>query len=121
MKKSTTERHVTYMDNCYSKEELQEILAKMRKTNSEFYQSAIRTGCHPFIEFCGVMKTYIDICQRAYENNFNFTQANTHSGVALPIMGYEMAYLAEKLDCIFGPSLRADPKVKEEFLKAFNK
>lgn len=100
-------------DEVYSAEEREVILADMRRTSDAFYGMAVRTRCHPFIEFCGLINKYIDLCQAAHEAGIDFTNANTHSGTALPVAHHDMRYLAEKLDCIFGPTLRGSPEARE--------
>ena len=76
-------------------------LSRMEEACSRFYRDAIRTGNHPFIEFTGVMQAYIKSCRRAHEAGIDFSDCNRHTGQQLPIESFELAYLAEKLDCIF--------------------
>lgn len=104
-------------EETYSAEERTEILRKMEAVSSSFYYAAIQTQCHPFIEFCGLMNKYIDLCRAAHKQGIDFTNANTHSDMALPVEAHDMAYLAEKLDCIFGPTLRSDPDARAAFLQ----
>jgi len=82
-----------------------ESLARMRAASTAFYTAAVQTGCHAFIEFTGLMNEFIKVCHRAEEMGIDWRGANTHSGVPLPIEDYEIHYMAEKLDCIYGPSL----------------
>jgi len=100
-------------------EELFCIIEKMKTVSSDFYRAATQTDCHPFIEFCGLMNEYIKICENAAKKDIDFTKANAHSGYPLPMEVYEMHYISEKLNCIFGPSIRNNEEVKEAFYKAF--
>ena len=93
----------------YSAEERDAMLRRMQATSDAFYACAVQIGCHPFIEFCGLMNEYIKACTAAHNDGIDFTQANTHSGRALPLEPYHVQYLAEKIDCIYGPSLRQAP------------
>lgn len=76
-------------------------LKRMDETIARFYGAAVQIGNHPFIEFAGVMTAYLKTCQRAHEAGIDFTECNRHSGSTLPMEGFEVAYLSEKLDCIF--------------------
>lgn len=76
-------------------------LKRMDETIQRFYSSAIQIGNHPFIEFAGVMMAYLKTCQRAHDAGIDFTECNRHAGNPLPMEGFEVAYLNEKLDCIF--------------------
>lgn len=76
-------------------------LCRMRLASHAFYGLAIQTGCHPFIEFTGLMNEYIKCCERAHEQGIDFTACNAHTGNALPMKSFEVAYVNEKLECIF--------------------
>jgi hypothetical protein len=93
-------------------EEEKTAIAAMRVASSQFYAAAQATGVHAFIEFTGLMNEYIQIC----EKNPGFMHANTHSEKPLVLADFEAAYLAEKLDCIYGPSLRASPQLARAVL-----
>lgn len=77
------------------------MLERMQQASNAFYGAAVQIGCHPFIEFTGLLNEYIQICVRAQEQNIDFTQCNTHSGVNLPMRHYEVDYVNQKLECIF--------------------
>ena len=77
-------------------------LTKMDEIIRRFYGAAVQVGNHPFIEFAGVMTAYLKSCQRAHEAGIDFTECNQHTGHHLPMEPFEVSYLAEKLDCIFG-------------------
>ncbi|KAF1003879.1 MAG: hypothetical protein GAK28_04342 [Luteibacter sp.] len=85
-------------------------LARMDETIRRFYSSAIQIGNHPFIEFAGVMAAYLKSCQRAHEAGIDFTECNQHAGHELPMESFEITYLAEKLNCIFGDRITATTK-----------
>lgn len=95
--------------------ELREALARMDAASSVFYRHAVHTGHHAFVEFTGLLNEYIKVCRRSLdEDGVDFTGASTHSGKALRFEGYELAYIAEKLECIFGPVL-ADKRLRAAF------
>lgn len=100
----------------YSHEEREVMLAKMKAASSQFYAAAFRIGCHPFIEFTGLMNEYIKICYRAHEQGLDFNLCSAHSGIALPMEDYEARYLGEKLGCIYGPSVQ-DPVLGKAMLE----
>jgi len=101
----------------YSKKERDEQVKRMRQVSDAFYGPATHTGVHAFIEFCGFMNKYIDICRATSAAGKDFNESNTHTGDALVVEDHDIVYLAEKFDCIFGPTL-ADPKKREVFMKA---
>lgn len=103
-------------DEVYSAEERAPMLPKMHAASDAFYRAATQIGCHPFIEFTGVMNEYIKLCEQAHAAGIDFTNANVHSGQALPMGPHNAAYLAEKLGCILGPTLHTDPEVRKAFL-----
>lgn len=100
----------------YSKGERDKILKDMEQVAATFYTGAVGTRCHPFIEFCGLMSEYQKICQHASNQGIDFTQANTHTGQALPMETFHAEYLAEKLNCIYGPSLLENADVRNTFI-----
>lgn len=94
----------------YTVEEAKVALAKMTAASSNFYAAATNTHCHAFIEFTGLMNEYIKICDRMTdEGDTSWMMANTHSGAPLKMEKYELDYLAEKLECIYGPTMEATP------------
>lgn len=103
--------------NARTPAELDAMLQSMRETSDAFYRCAFRIGCHPFIEFCGLMNEYIKMCHNARDAGIDFADANAHSGRALPMQEFEAAYLGEKLGCIYGPSLH-NPANRRAFLRA---
>lgn len=100
------------------KEELKKLLNRMHSASMLFYGLAIDIGVHPFIEFNGFMNEYIKICRNSLEADIDFTEATAHSGLALKIEDFEVDYLAEKFECIFGPTFASKPELAERFMKA---
>lgn len=92
------------------------MLDKMQAVANAFYPAACQTGCHAFIEFCGLMNEYIKVCSNTSAEGVDFTEANDHIGVALVMKPHNVEYLAEKLRCIYGPTLQ-DPELQRAFLK----
>lgn len=79
----------------------QESLALMQKAAENFYSAAIRTNCHSFIEFTGLMNEYIKVCQEFQKDNpeADFRECNAHTGKQLK--SYHLDYVLEKLNCIY--------------------
>lgn len=100
----------------YTREELADMLAKARLLSNAFYSNASRIGNHAFLEFTGLMNEYLKMCHRALEGGQNYLLANVHTGRSLPMEGYEAAYLAEKFECIFGPTLASDTALAQKFV-----
>ncbi len=100
---------------------LTELLGRMRKVTEQtywtFFNAGIGTECHAFIEFNGVLSKYVDLCQAAHEAGIDFTKSNEHNAEPLHAAAHDMAYLGEKLGCIFGPTLRARPELRKAFLQ----
>lgn len=90
----------------YSPAELAEMITKMHAASDAFYRAAASTGCHPFIEFTGLMNEYIKLCEEALARGQDFTETSIHGGGnPLPMQSYHRDYLNEKLECIYGTSL----------------
>jgi hypothetical protein len=90
----------------YTPEERREILTKMRTASSVFYAAAANAGCHAFVEFTGLMNEFIKLCSEADEQGIDWVRANIHGDVHLPFKPYHVAYLSEKLECIYGCRLK---------------
>lgn len=103
-----------------TKEELVALAAKIQELRQSVYFMLFRSGiggeAHAFIEFCGLMGVYADMVTVAAQSGIDFRHANTHSGQALKLNAAQAKYLGEKLDCIFGPALRANPAAAKAFL-----
>jgi hypothetical protein len=102
----------------YTKEELQEMIDKMKTASRLFYSLAQGTGVHQFIEFTGFMNEYIKICEQALAKGIDFTETSTHTGTPLPMHDYEAAYIGEKFGCIFETAFNNDPALKEAFMSS---
>jgi len=92
------------------------MLQKMEALASLYYGKACAAGCHAFIEFAGLMNEFIKVCADAHKAGQQFPFANTHSGSSLPFQPYHMAYLAEKLNCIYGPGLLSSETNRRAFV-----
>jgi hypothetical protein len=105
-----------------TKEELLALVARMRKvaeqTYALFFVSGMGAEVHAFIEFNGVISKYVDICQRCALQGIDFRFLNTHGSQALPVHAHDMAYLGEKLDCIFGPAIRGNTEARDTLRSA---
>ena len=101
----------------HTQEAMEEALRKMTAVADAFYRPSTRTGVHAFIEFCGFMNEYINVCRTTMESGGDFMDSNTHNGKGLDMQVYQARYLAEKFDCIFGPTLRSNPKFKKIFME----
>lgn len=82
------------------------MLAGMRRASAAFYLMAQRAGCHAFLEFTGLMNEFINLCHEAEDRGIDFTHANVHAGKHLPFQSHHIAYLNEKLECIYGVKFR---------------
>jgi hypothetical protein len=95
-------------------EQRERMLEQMRAVASGFYMQAVRIGCHPFIEFAGLMNEYIKCCGEAHKQGIDFTRCNTHTGHHLPMRPFEVKYVNEKLECIFtGRSVMDCDRIEE--------
>jgi hypothetical protein len=93
-----------------TKEERKQKLEEMNRLTTLFYAGAVKIGVHSFIEFTGLMNEYISACRTMEAaGDGSWDHANTHSDSPMTLKPYHIQYLTEKLDCIYGPSLRADP------------
>lgn len=95
------------------------MLQKMRSVSAAFYSGAIRTGVHAFVEFCGLMNEFIKICEHSGRKGVDFSQSNVHTGQRLHMEDYEVTYLAEKLECIYGATIQDSPELTRVFLNTF--
>jgi microsomal dipeptidase-like Zn-dependent dipeptidase len=94
---------VRNLERNFTDEQLEEILKGMGVVTKAFYPAAVALHNHPFIEFCGLMNEYISMCATTKAEGIDFTMANTHTGRSLIAHDFQVEYLAEKFDCIFGP------------------
>lgn len=97
----------------YTTEERAVMLRGMRAVSDNFYAGAVRVGVHAFIEFCGLMNEFIKLCEEAHAKGIDFTMANVHTDQHLPFQPHHIAYVYEKLECIYGEpfgTAAANPK-----------
>ena len=104
-------------EEVYSSPEREKMISEAQKVSDAFYQAARNTGFHAFLEFCGLMNEFLVVCREAQKNRQDFTQANTHTGQSLPFEPHNAAYIAEKLNCIYGPTLLANHAARAEFIR----
>ncbi len=102
-----TERDVLRTE--YSAEERERMLARMTEIKDSFYYAAQRVGYHQFLEFVGFLSEFIKICRRMHAEGVDF------GTMELSAKDYEMAYIAEKFDCIFGDVL-CKPEMRGMFM-----
>lgn len=100
-----------------TREQAEAALVQMNRTSNAFYVGAVKSGVHAFIEFTGLMNEYIKICEEmTAEYDFSWHVANIHSqDDYLKFQPHHAAYLAEKLDCIYGKSLRSSEAIQRAF------
>jgi len=101
----------------YTLGEMREMLAEMRRVNKAFYPMACATGCHTFIEFCGLQSKFIDMCEQAMLQGVEFPFANRHTGLSMKLHEHHAEYLGKKFGCIFGPALQ-DYRLRKTFDRA---
>lgn len=103
----------------YQRDELLEIIDRMKGAADQTYWIFFRAGigerAHAFIEFNGLLQKYVSMCEEAAHAGIDFTHANVHSGESFPVQPHDLKYLAEKLRCIFGPFIDANPEAKRAF------
>ena len=87
-------------------------------TYSVFFRAGMGSEAHAFLEFNGLIAKYVDVCRKCAEQGIDFRHLNTHTGGALPIEKHDMLYLGEKLSCIFGPAIKANPVARAALKKA---
>lgn len=102
--------------NEYTPEERAEMLKKMHGLSDLFYSKATSAGVHAFIEFAGLMNEFIRVCEEAQSKGQDFPFANTHCNTVLPFKPHNLGYLAEKLNCIYGPALLSSAQNREAFI-----
>ena len=93
------------------KAERQRTLQQMARIVDGFYHHAVKLNVHTFVEFAGFMKEYINMLQKMLDEGIDFIDNEIR---AKP---YQMAYVAEKLDCIFGASM-GSPETASSFYAA---
>jgi hypothetical protein len=103
--------------SAYTKQELEKMISDMENASGIFYRLAQGTNCHTFIEFTGLMNEYIKLCRQTLEAGVDFLDTNKHTGdgsVALVAHSYNIHYLFEKLECIYGPTITQEVRKRLE-------
>jgi rubrerythrin len=95
----------------YTSEELDAMLDQMQEVAKRFYSGAVSIGFHQFVEFAGFLNEFIKICTKARERGIDFATTSV-----LPINSHHAEYIAEKLNCIFGPSLLESKELRDAFI-----
>lgn len=93
-----------------NRDHLNGLLKKMDLAARTFYRLAQDANVHQLLEFTGFINEYVKLCQKSWMNGVDFVE-----NAELPMEEYNAQYIAEKLNCIFGPTFLA----KEELRKAF--
>lgn len=86
---------------------------KMEDASAKFYAAARDTNQHQFLEFNGLLVEYIKVMKEMLVRDINIFDAEV-----LPLLPHHAEYLAEKLNCIFGPTFLRKPEVRDAFLAA---
>ncbi len=97
------------------REELAKCLSRMQRVSDLFYTDAVKIHNHGFIEFTGLINTYIEQCREAVRNGQDFRFLNKHNGQGLELKQHQLNYLNEKLECIYNGQVKLVPvKPKKE-------
>jgi len=94
--------------------ERENMLRRMRGAKDLFYMLAREIGVHQFLEFAGLIGEYIIICEAAHREGIDFATDGK-----LPMRAHHAAYLAEKMDCIYGHAFAVDPELRRVFVRTF--
>jgi hypothetical protein len=81
--------------------EREEKLRQMRAAQRAFYLSAVAIGVQPFVELSALIAQYIQLCEQTHKLGGDFT-----TGAPLTLQKQHGAYLGEKLQSVYGGSLR---------------
>lgn len=74
-----------------------------------FYAASASIGVHPVIEFTGLLRIYTAQIKAAVKSGVPLHEiSGVHGDRALLFSAGQAAYVAEKLDCIWGESFRQD-------------
>lgn len=92
----------------------QESLDKMWMAADQFYQAAVNTDCHAFIEFTGLLREYCKVCKEKLARGIDFREINAHTRQRMELQPYEIDYFNEKLNCIFQGLLRVEGISKDD-------
>jgi hypothetical protein len=104
---------MTAEEEALTPEQLRPLYAALDVAIKAWYRSASNITVHPAIEFAALMSKWLEVYRRA-----GTYQSSKHYGKAAPLHGGDLLYIVEKLDCIFGPALKAsDPEVRAMFVR----
>jgi len=99
------------MEQKYTSEERVKMLEEMRAASGVFYALAQRTHIHQFLEVTGFLNELVKIYERMHNEGKDFGTE------PIDPKTFEMAYIGEKFDCIFGDAL-ARPEMRQAFLES---
>lgn len=84
-------------------------IGQLRETVNLYYGSLFKLNTggkfHAFVEWCGVMGEHLNIVEGLVKKGHNPFADNVHSGHTLPIPPFQLAYMAEKMECIFNGAI----------------
>lgn len=84
-------------------------LTALDALGAAFYAASANIGVHPVIEFTGLLRTYTAQIKVAVKSGVPLHEiSGVHGDRTLPFSAGQAAYIAEKLDCIWGESFRQD-------------
>lgn len=102
----------------YTRQELLDLCAKMDAAVQRTYPLLVACGVHPLVEFNGLMHEYVVLCRALADKGVQFPFASVHGSVSVEAEDHSVAYLSEKLACIFAPFLRGNPRAKDILVRA---
>ncbi|MFZ3482075.1 hypothetical protein [Sphingomonas sp. 3-13AW] len=76
---------------------------------ARLFQLQVGARFHAFLEWCGVLSEHLQIVSDLHEQGHDPFNMNRHTGRALPVAPYRLAYLAEKMECIFDGAIEVRP------------
>jgi hypothetical protein len=113
MNETNETEHEGHERYSYSPAEREKMLAEMTAASDAFYAAAVKVRFHQFVELTGFMNEIIKVCARMHKEGKDFGTE------PLEPKDYEMEYICEKFDCIFGRALE-DEKIRRVVLAAFS-
>lgn len=95
------------------KQTQREQLKRMDRIACDFYAMCQQGRVpHAFLEFCGFMRKYVDVCRKALEQGVDIENINVHVGpLDTPLQVHDLEYLAEKFSCIFAPWINTQERL----------
>lgn len=95
-----------------------EFVTALKKETSELYRRLFLLGVgsrfHAFLEWCGVMGEHLNIVSDLIEQGHDPFDMNRHTGQTLPVAPYRLAYMAEKMECIFDGTISVRAMLDEQ-------